>query len=211
MAQDGDTIWGPGVNGKSIHLGLDATSLDIRAVRGPLTADYLRKSGHMVPSVYGDPGLLVGHLWERKVLAGGYDPSDVLVVPNLNDSRLFENSAAFDVLNPRRPLMECLGRIAASRLVVGSSLHAIIVAESFGIPARLIVSDAEPPFKYEDYYSGTGRSSYHAASSAQEAVDMGGEECPLWDPEPLLASFPYDLWDEASQGSGKTNRSVYSG
>lgn len=194
MAQDGDVIWGPGINGKSIHLGLDASKLDIRAVRGPLTAKHLRGLGHRVPDIHGDPGLLVGKFWKRADLAHHSEPVDVLVVPNLNDLAPALDDTQHKVLDPRSPLNECLSAIAASNFVVGSSLHAIVVAESLGIPARLISSGTEPPFKYDDYYGGTGRMKYRAATDLAEAIAMGGERPPIWDERPLLEAFPFDLW-----------------
>ncbi len=34
-------------------------TLDVRSVRGPLTAKFLSKRGIFVPEIYGDPGLLI--------------------------------------------------------------------------------------------------------------------------------------------------------
>ena len=41
--------------------------------------------------------------------------------------------------------------------MVSSSLHGIVIAEAYGVPAVLVASSTEPVFKYEDYYAGTGR------------------------------------------------------
>jgi pyruvyltransferase len=94
-----------------------------------------------------------------------------------------------------------LQTIAASEFVTGSSLHAIVIAESLGIPARLMRSSHEPEFKYLDYYLGSGRRGYEAAGSAGEAMARGGEPAPRWDPDPLLAAFPRDLWDQPVRSS----------
>ncbi|WP_317228756.1 polysaccharide pyruvyl transferase family protein [Clavibacter sp. MX14-G9D] len=193
LARTGDTIWGTGANGKSLSETFDFTDLDVRAVRGPLTQDFLRRRGVAVPDVFGDPGLLVGHLWSRDQLRGGMARRPLTVIPNLNDLKAGWSTGPNDV-DPRRPLNEVLATIAASDLVVGSSLHAVVVAESLGIPARLVVSGAEPRFKYEDYYRGSGRPSFHAAESVREAIDRGGESPLEWDPAPLMSAFPADLW-----------------
>jgi pyruvyltransferase len=117
----------------------------------------------------------------------------------------------------------CLQRIAASRFVVGSSLHGIVIAESLGIPARVIASAAEHPFKYEDYYLGTGRHDVEAAGSVREAVAMGGRDLPEFDAGSLIAAFPADLWAQrlastraspsvkqpGGQGAGQSERSGY--
>ncbi|MGS0683813.1 polysaccharide pyruvyl transferase family protein [Nakamurella sp. GG22] len=195
LSRSGDVIWGTGVNGKSENVDYSDRRLDVRAVRGPLTRDVLIRNGHRVPDVFGDPGLLVGSLWSRDAVAGARPRTDLLVVPNINEVSLF--AAGPDVVDPRLPLWEVLGRIAASGFVVGSSLHAIVVAESWGIPARLVHPRVEPLFKYEDYYLGSGRNSFAPAGSIAEAVAQGGEPGPRWDPEPLMAAFPTDLWSAA--------------
>jgi pyruvyltransferase len=192
MARDGDTVWGTGVNGKTMGEPLPASRLDVRAVRGPLTRDHLAGCGITAPEVYGDPGLLVGRLWPREQLARAELARDALVVPNLHD--LPSVAGRSDAVNPTDPVWDVLAAIASARFVVGSSLHGVIVAESFGIPARLVRSSTEPRFKYEDYYRGTGRDAFEIADDVDTALAMGGEPLPAWDAEPLLAAFPRDLW-----------------
>jgi pyruvyltransferase len=116
----------------------------------------------------------------------------VLVVPNLHD--VGGMAPAPNLIDPRTNVKEVLGRIAASDFVIGSSLHGIVVAESLGLPARLIESTVEPGFKYEDYYAGTGRAGYTPARSVTEAMRLGGEPPPVWDRDGLLAAFPGELW-----------------
>lgn len=192
MATDGDVIWGTGINGKvsiewSKHL-----RLDIRAVRGPRTRDRLLTLGFDVPKIFGDPGLLTGRYF-GELRTGGTPRYDYTVVPNFNEWAAYKNVP--NVLDPRSPLSQCLSRIANSRLVVGTSLHALIVAESFGVAARSVVSTVEPSFKYEDYYLGSNRQGFRSATSVAEALAMGGEPLPVhWNPEPLLDAFPVDLW-----------------
>lgn len=194
LARDGDTIWGIGANGKSLNDTFDFQRLDVRAVRGPLTRAFLEERGIAAPAVFGDPGLLVGELWTREELRGGAERRSLTVIPNLNDLPSYD-PAQSGLVVPTDPLWSVLARIAASDLVVGSSLHAIVVAESLGLPARLIESGAEPSFKYEDYYRGSGRDGYRPATSVEEAVALGGEPTPEWDSQALLAAFPNDLWD----------------
>jgi len=56
-------IWGSGVNSFA-HVGRVTTQkgyrkLDIRAVRGPVTAQVLRENGYTCPQIYGDPAILL--------------------------------------------------------------------------------------------------------------------------------------------------------
>ena len=199
LARDGDTLWGIGANGKSLDADFSFTTLDVRAVRGPLTRQFLQSKGVQSPEIYGDPGLLIGTLWTRQELRAGAPDRRVTLLPNLNDlHRMRAEGAAPSVkdglVDPTRPVKEVLAAIAASDLVVGSSLHAIVVAESLGIPARLVISASEPDFKYQDYYQGSGRASFTPAASMEEALAMGGEPPLSWSPEALLEAFPRDLW-----------------
>ncbi|CCH85900.1 putative polysaccharide biosynthesis protein [Modestobacter italicus] len=191
FARDGDVVWGSGVNGKSLDAPVTARRLDVRAVRGPRTRAVLQERGIAVPEVYGDPGLLVGQLWPRESLLRPGPRSPVTVVPNLHDAPAHARTPG--LLDPRTDVGEVLARIANSDFVVGSSLHGIVVAESFGIPARLVRPGAEPLFKYEDYYAGTGRPAPRPAASVEAAMDAGGEPPAVLDPA-LAAAFPRDLW-----------------
>ncbi|WP_367652612.1 polysaccharide pyruvyl transferase family protein [Rhodococcus pyridinivorans] len=195
MAREGDCIWGSGVNGKVSDSEYGFRNLDVRAVRGPLTRDFLLARGINVAETYGDPGLLLPMLFPWLGEIACQKRYDTTIVPNLNDLSMIGHDDR--ILDPRSPLKVCLERIAQSERVVGSSLHGIIVAESLGIPARLISSSAESPFKYTDYYRGTGRSDYKPAASVEEALELGGEPPISWDPDPLLRAFPSDLWTES--------------
>jgi pyruvyltransferase len=184
FGRPGDVVWGAGRNAKA---GSPPDGLDVRAVRGPRTAaDY----PHAV--IGGDPALLLGGLRPDLVV----DParrSGVTVVPNLNELVHVRDRRGF--LSPRAPLDRVVRTIARSTLVIGSSLHGVIVAEALGVPARAVRAVAEPAFKYEDYYLATGRDPAEVvASSVDEARERGGAPPPRWDPQPLLAAFPVDLW-----------------
>jgi pyruvyltransferase len=192
LANEGDAVWGTGVNGKKLTAELPFRQLDVRAVRGPLTQRLLKANGIAAPSVFGDPGLLVGQLWSRAALAAKHLRRRHSIVPNFHDFPLAPLND--QTVDPTGKLWDIIGKIAASDFVVGSSLHGIIVAESLGIPARLVLSTTEPLFKYQDYYEGTGRTSFTPAQSVAEALELGGERLPEWDPAPLKNAFPYDLW-----------------
>lgn len=191
FARDGDTIWGSGVNGKIPLDRIAARRLDIRAVRGPKTATVLRDMGMSVPEVYGDPALLLPTLFP-----GRFRPEpvrDYVIVPNLHDLPLIEDRER--LVSPLMGWNRCVAAIVSARFVVASSLHGIILAEAFGIPARFTrFSTTEDAFKYDDYAQGTGRPSLEPASSVEQALDMGGHPPIAFDADRLLDSFPFDLW-----------------
>jgi len=191
FARDGDVIWGSGVNGKVPETAFTARHLDVRAVRGPLTAEFLRRRGIAVPDVYGDPGLLVRTLFADRFAVTG--ARDHVFVPNLHDLKLIGNQP--DVVSPMQGWNAAVAEILSARLVLASSLHGLVIAEAFGIPARYVrLSETENLFKYQDYVYGTGRTELVYARSIEEGLEMGGMPPVTWAPDALLAAFPWDLW-----------------
>lgn len=196
LAVDGDVVWGSGINAKLRPRRIDAArQLDVRAVRGPLTALALEAEGNSVPPVHGDPALLIPVLFPHTVEWAAPDRKRraYVEVPNVNDygERHRESPTALSPLGDPWGVIE---EILSAELVVGSSLHAIVVAEAFGVPARLIRSGSEHAAKYVDYYAGTGRRAVDVASSVEEAVQLGGAPGPVWDADALREAFPADLW-----------------
>lgn len=208
-----DVVWGSGLNGKADngHVTADL-ELDVRAVRGPLTAAFLRARGVDVPEVYGDPALLLPELLPELVRWTRVKRWDVLVAPNLNDRADLTDDAlpAGDtdggtrVLDPTDSVRSVLRTIAQSRIVVGSSLHAVVVADALGIPARFVASAHEDPLKYRDYLAGTGRAHARIARDVPDALALGGHGAPSFDRDALVASFPRDVW-----GLGSRLRTVH--
>jgi pyruvyltransferase len=192
FARAGDVVWGSGVNGKIAAARHAVTDLDVRAVRGPRTREFLIARGVTVPPVFGDPALLLPLLDPRLRQWRNATMHELTEVPNLNDAAAWRGRP--HVVDPRGGLTGCLRRIARSAFVVGSSLHAIIVAESLGVPARAVVSGEEDRWKYDDYFEGTGREGVALASSPEEAREMGGAPALNWSPDPLIGAFPADLW-----------------
>lgn len=200
FARDGDVIWGSGVNGKVDPAELKARALDIRAVRGPKTAAVLSKLGMTVPAVYGDPALLVPRYFGQRFRRPDRRES-FIVLPNLHDLTLIE--PAPHVVSPLWGWNRCIERILGADMVVASSLHGLILAEAFGIPARMLrLSDTESTFKYDDYAQGTGRPKLRFARSVARALDMGGDTPAVFDGDALAAAFPFDLWEGGGRAAG---------
>lgn len=196
FARDGACVWGSGVNGKIPVERHGFAALDVRAVRGPLTRRFLSERGIDAPEIYGDPALLLPSLANGRF--SRTSEREIGFVPNLNDIGILSqfDLRGLPVISPKRSWDRCVADILGCDLVLASSLHGIIVAEAYGIPARYVrLTENEDLFKYADYYSGTGRPDYRYATSVAEALAMGGEPPAIFDASQLLNAFPFDLWD----------------
>lgn len=198
-ARNGDIIWGTGRNGaKPSHIHR-FDYLDVRAVRGPLTRKFLLEKGINCPEVYGDPTLLIPLLFPE--FKKEENPSkEYVIVPHFSDEHLFLNDP--NVVSVKENWEEVVKKILNSKFVIASALSGIIVAEAFGIPARLLIvdnaSNTENLFKYEDYYQGTNRFNFKYAKTVEKALIMGGEPPHACDLEKLYHSFPFEYFKAMS-------------
>ncbi len=190
FARNDDVIWGSGFRENPL-LENRFTRLNIRAVRGPRTRAFLLEMGIDCPEVYGDPAVLMADLFpEFKNVKPVYD---YIIIPNIGEMDCF--SSYKNVVYPVWSWDEIIKKITQSKFVISSSLHGIIVAESFGIPARLLkMTWIEPLLKYQDYYESTGRPNFRYATSVQDALQMGGEPPGFIDKKKLIDAFPWDYF-----------------
>jgi pyruvyltransferase len=198
LASDGDLVWGSGVNAKNAADEYRFRTIDVRAVRGPLTRAWLADRGVDAPAVYGDPALLLPMLFPDLRARSACKTRRLTVVPNLHDAQRHGDHP--DVVDPRAPWRAVVDRIAQSEAVVGSSLHGIVIAESLGIPCALVRPGDEPDFKYRDFYAGAGREIDEPfAETIEEAVARTDSWEPLdaWRAQSLIDAFPVELWRQS--------------
>ena len=174
--------------------------LDIRAVRGPLTRNVLLELGHRCPEVYGDPGCLMPMIYKPEV----EKTLDYLVIPHyLSQKELEDDIPAQNIVSMMTDdYRTVIDKICAAKKVISSSLHGIILAEAYGVPAIFLQHRPKHfDFKYLDYYQSTGRDFGPSATSLAEAISMDPGIAPdLTEMQKtLLRAFPYDLWDFAAE------------
>lgn len=195
FANDGDVIWGSGINGKRLSKSDYVFSqLDVRSVRGPLTKDFLWENFKIdAPEIFGDPALIFPYLFpEFKKLP--QPKREYLVVVHYLDAHFFDKNDPH-VVFATDPWDKVISEILNSKFVISSSLHGVILAEAYGIPARLLrLTEEEPLFKFYDYYKGTGRSEFYYATSVNEALKLGGEPKAQCNVESIYEAFPFDYW-----------------
>lgn len=193
FAESGDVVWGSGRNGRIAESDHRFDDLDVRAVRGPRTREWLLDRGVHCPEVFGDPAMLLPMLRPDLVELSRDRRHRVTFVSHIDDPP-HSVPPGVRVLSPCDHVEMILCALVQSELVIATSLHPVIVAEAFGVPARSIVNQSESEFKFADYFLSTGRPHYTRASTIDEAIGLGGEVSATIDLEPLLASFPIDLF-----------------
>lgn len=165
--------------------------LDIRCVRGPETKRRLEENGYDVSKcVFGDPGLLMPLIYQPQQ----QKTREYSVILHMSVKETAENQ--IDILTD--DWKKTIDEICSSKLVISSSLHGIILAEAYGIPAILLDKTEFPDhFKYNDYYYSTGRREYPVCKTVEEALELPIPAVPDLSglQKSLLESFPVDLWD----------------
>jgi len=165
-AKSGDVIWGTGVNPYDYHdfwLNYKKSSiqLSIFAVRGPITRDVLIARNVECPEVYGDPAVLLPLLYPKSLKTEGGG----LLIPHLRDYHHFKANSSLchglRIVDPASDWREVVDSIVSAEFVVSSSLHGIIVAEAYGVPAIWFrPTQGEGYLKYQDYYGSTQRAPF---------------------------------------------------
>lgn len=201
FAHDGDCVWGSGVNGKvpNTESNYRFQNLDVRAVRGPLTARFLEGKGVAVPYIFGDPGLLISELYPESQFQICKEKLDFVIVPHFSDN--LENYKKYGpnrIVNPLLNVKEFIAKFLTAETVLASSVHGLVLAESYNKRAIWIAGNTtETNFKFRDYYMGTDRPWIDAPSYSVEAALRYSENSHIDLPlvkQRLLNSFPYDLW-----------------
>lgn len=192
------TVWGTGLmNEHCVEALLNPykhVRLDIRAVRGPLTQKCLEKTGFYSPHIYGDPAILMPTFYNPSV---EQIKNKIIIIPHHSKFSKYVDQYP-NVLNTyTSDWQNFIREIKSSEKVISSSLHGIILAESYGIPCVWLYDIPDSPFKYEDYYQSTGRTKYPCAESINVAFEMEGEINPMLSfmQKRLIRSFPYDLFN----------------
>lgn len=166
--------------------------LDLRCVRGPETKRRLQENGYDTQRcLLGDPGVLLPLIYTPRE----GDKKDYSIILHMSSKRRLENQINILTSDWKQTIDE----IYNSKLVISSSLHGIIIAEAYGIPAILLNElEFDDLFKYNDYYYSTGRYHFPVCNSIEEALQLPLPKVPdLYRlQQNLLHSFPVDLWKD---------------
>lgn len=191
-------VWGTGIHyvEDAGRLGYDfhRRKLDVRAVRGPITRRALEQVGYLCPHIYGDPAILMPLIYTKRIVEKRKKAS---VIRQLQQGHLavpkYVNKIDVETANYKQFIDEIL----ASDRIISSSLHGIILGESYGIPSVfLLENETHEIIKYFDWYYSTGRKNIKIAHSIEEAMSLTPMKLPdiSYMQSNLLKAFPYDIY-----------------
>jgi pyruvyltransferase len=145
-------VWGSGINHKEESIARGA----FLAVRGPLSRKRLLELGHECPEIYGDPALLLPLYFDPEI----HKEYRLGIIPHINDlelvKELYKYQSSIQIIDFNTNDIEMTTKqILACEHILSSSLHGIIVAHAYGIPAvQVCFSDRifGDGVKYHDYF-----------------------------------------------------------
>lgn len=188
-------VWGSGVANIKCSYRLKNRKLDIRSVRGPLTRLALMEYGYDCPEVYGDPGVLLKKIYNPEVKVKHRFGLIIHVSEKRkNIKNIDEDVILIDI--GTTDYKKFVRMIKSVETVISSSLHGIILAETYGVRSILLKPEKDL-FKYYDWYYSTGRYSFPIADSIEQAYNIMPVELPELDrmEKNIMNSFPFDLYE----------------
>jgi len=202
----GDVVWTSGVRQPppdAGRLAALAKKLDVRAVRGKLSAKLLAFDGPL-----GDGALLLP-LFHPARRPATVVPGAVFL-PHASQVDVwkvwpdFAWSAFSAVCSPLQPWHLTLELLLRSEWVVTSSLHGVVVCEAYGVPYWWLGAPALPEgrFKFEDFYSAFLEPDRWPVPQTDLAFCAGTRptRVPSFDFRPLVSrlvqAFPLDLFPD---------------
>ncbi len=202
-------VWGSGLIDDEVKF--INNNFIFKACRGGYTRAKLAKKYNNIP--LGDPGLLCNLIYLNKV-----EKTDkVGVIPHFRDEHshylndiIKKHPEIFKIISVAQAPEKVADEIKSCKLVLSSSLHGLIVSDSFGVPnMHLMLSDnlkssnhlRGGEYKFRDYYSGVGRDYENFDPRRKNLLDLSeyDEIIKRYKPlnnlkeiqKSLIKSFPY--------------------
>lgn len=191
------TVWGSGVISNRLFWWRKKRRLDIRCCRGPLTRNIIIKNGYVCPEIYGDPALLMPLIYQPQRRE---NKSKIILIHHCSVISNTTTENDIPVLSiVTDDYKSFIDSICQAKKVISSSLHGIILAEAYGIPAVFLYENGLDMTKFEDYYLSTGRRDFPIAHTIAEAKCIEASLIPDFTDmrEKLIRAFPVDLYADS--------------
>lgn len=156
-ANDSSVIWGSGIITKNDKINIKELE-NIKCVRGPYTEKILEKNFNQKLNLkLGDPGILISLYYKPKIIK----KYKFGIVPHLNDLKSIkekyskENVKIIDLYcNNLSDIEKIIYDINSCEIILSSSLHGLITAQSYNIPCFWFKENYIPgdDIKFYDYF-----------------------------------------------------------
>ena len=162
LTNERSIIWGAGAIDDEEPLRIKPKK--VLAVRGPKTREYLLRNGVECPAVYGDPAMLIKYFYNPKI----QKDYKLGIIPHFSD---FDSPLLDTFRNDPEVLLirmegyedwhDVIDEILSCEYIASSSLHGLIMAETFSVPNMWIEISGKAVigghFKFEDFYESIGK------------------------------------------------------
>ncbi len=145
-------VWGSGIIAKEYTI----KKAKFMAVRGPQTRKHLVDQGFDVPKVYGDPALLLPRYYNPSITK----EYKIGIIPHYKDfkkvSEWYKNDDSILLIDlMTNNIEDTTNQFLKCESIVSSSLHGVIVAHAYNIPAvwqKFSDKVFGDDIKYQDYF-----------------------------------------------------------
>lgn len=145
-------VWGSGIISKAYPI----KKAKFLAVRGPQTRKHLLNQGFDVPEIYGDPALLLPRHYHPEIKK----EYEIGIVPHYKDfkkvSEWYKKDESILIIDlMTNHVEETTNEFLKCKKIVSSSLHGVIVAHAYDIPAVWQKFSGDvfgDDIKYQDYF-----------------------------------------------------------
>ena len=170
----------------------------IYAVRGKYTDDKLKRDGFSGCSIYGDPALLLPIIYPMHEQAKIKD--EIGLIPHYLDLPYFKMhySDKYKIIDLTTNDIEgIITEICSCKKILSTSLHGIIVAQAYKVPALWIKKNdiGTDGFKFYDYFSSVGIPQYDGFSNINEILKSPNSINTLFDENKNLTTIQINLAD----------------
>jgi hypothetical protein len=177
------TVWGSGLMNRDDPVSPAARFV---AVRGPRTRARVLACGADCPPVYGDPALLLPRLYAppAEPRRGPGFVAHFSDRPRLDEAHM--TAQGLRLIDIQQDVETVIDEVAGCEWVMSSSLHGLIVAHTYGVPALWVRLRALPSgdgTKFADHYESLGTAAPAPKDvNAHERLDLRRLERLAWCP-----------------------------
>ena len=135
-------------------------NLNVKAVRGPLTKQFLEKKNIFVPDIYGDPALLLPLFYQPNFLSEF--KNNIGLIPHISNYDLYLNKnlpTNIILICPYDKWENIIDKIFSCKYIISSALHGLICADAYNKPNIWLNEFKlnEGEFKFKDYFLSQNR------------------------------------------------------